>query len=123
MLSISGCATFKPSTIIGASIGATVGSLAGTMIGGRRHPVTGAFVGAGAGLATGGLAGFLFGEATAPKQSVGPRVERLETDSRIPPVSQAEVSCVEVPARIDGNKYYKRREVCTIEKGAVWMME
>ena len=93
------------------------------MIGGPKHPVTGAFVGAGAGAAAGGLAGYLIGDATASKQSVGQVASRLDADGRIPPVSQAEVSCVEMPARIDGTKYYKKHEVCTIQKGAVWMME
>jgi len=34
-----------------------------------------------------------------------------------------QAACVEVPAKIEGNRYEKKHDVCTIEKGAVWIME
>ena len=123
MLYLSGCATFKPSTIIGASIGATAGSIAGTMIGSPKHSVNGAFIGASAGAAAGGLAGFIFGEVTSTNQTTTNKLPRIDADAETPSISRPEVSCIEVPSRIDGNKYYKKHEVCTIEKGAIWMME
>lgn len=48
---------------------------------------------------------------------------RIESSGRIPPISMPQASCVEVPAKIEGNRYEKKHDVCTIEKGAVWIME
>jgi hypothetical protein len=49
--------------------------------------------------------------------------KQIEDGDALPPISKPEVSCVTLPKRIEGNKLYKPQEVCTIEKGAVWLME
>ena len=121
-MSCTACATLKPSTILGFSIGATVGSLADTIIGSPQHSVRGAIIGASVGTIVGGTAGIIYDAATT-KPVLNQKTGRVEVEGRMPSMSIPEVSCIEVPSRIDGNKFIKKHEVCTIEKGSVWMME
>ncbi|GEM_PF-1706490 len=123
-LTMSGCATLKPSTVIGASIGATVGSLAGAAIGSPEHAVRGAFIGATSGAAIGGFTGYLIGKSSETK--IDPKNMNVVNDkSGMPAITRPDVNCVEIPDKIEdnGRRFIKRHVSCTIDRGSVWTME
>ncbi len=121
---LTSCSTLKSYPIIGGSIGASVGALSGTMIGSQyRKPITGSLVGA----STGALLGILTGSLLIPNEK---KVEQVPTQKELtlnitdtPSILKPEVKRINVPDKIEGNKYIKSHDVYILEKGTSWGME
>ncbi len=121
---LASCATLKTTPAIGGSIGATVGALTGTMIGSQyKKPITGSLIGAG----TGTLLGILTGSFFTPEEK---KVEPIPTQKELtlntentPAILKPEVKLINIPDKIEGNKYIKGHDVYILEKGNAWGME
>lgn len=121
ILVLSGCATMRSNTFIGASVGASAGAVSGMLIGAPHHAGSGTLIGAASGLALGALIGYL----TEPKATPSPEPARtysVGTDPNDPAFTSPEVRRIWVPDKIDGNKYVKGHYMYVLERGSVWTM-
>lgn len=122
-LALTGCASMKTNTFIGASIGATAGSIGGTAIGSPTHSISGSLIGAASGAAIGALIGYLTEPKKVQKDDVG-SMTFDKNDPNSPPMLSPKVQRVWVPDRIsdDGRHYEKGHYSYEIERGTVWTM-
>jgi len=123
-LTLTGCATMKSNTFIGASLGATAGSIGGTAIGAPENAIPGSLIGAASGAAVGALIGWL----TEPKKEQKVEVTSSmigKDDPNVPPMLSPKVQRIWIPDRItdEGRRYEKGHYSYEIQRGTVWTMQ
>jgi hypothetical protein len=118
LVSLTNCATVGQSMLLGAAVGGGAGSGVGLA---ASHGPKGTLLGAGIGTAVGAGIGLLIHTIQERKNASSKNTD-LDKDKGpfIPSLSDPEVQRIEVPAKIEGNKYIEKHFEWIIEKNSIW---